>query len=131
MSELMDQEKLDRMLGKWQTDPMGMRNRIIGDHATSPVKLFTAMIMATQEEAAAGAMLRGEHCVTLDVKQPCPACRDLMFTVAKGVGAAPTVNVVEMRPIWMGPERKWVCEMCMTPMRVDHEPKDLKIIHQA
>lgn len=111
------QEDIDRAMDGWRRDPVAMRARLIAA-GTTVIQKLTAMCMATQEEAAFGAFERGESSIYIGSEQPCPVCK-IMYE-ALGMGGIPTLDgLLEVAPttrsIWMGPERRWVCEMCMLP----------------
>jgi hypothetical protein len=106
----------------WEEDPVGQRERLI-NAAADPMSRLVAMEMATQEEASFLAFQRGESTIFLGDPEECPTCHKMMRDVFTG-GKDPVCHttplyarpVTPRQPIWMGPERRWVCRMCMTPM---------------
>ena len=117
-----DQEVFDRAVADWTRDPTAMRASII-DTATDVYDRWKLMILATQEEAAFGCIMRGEPAVVIGPNINCPTCDELMGNHTTMMRKAFPLYQTERGSIWMGPTLKWVCEACKAPVEgFDFEP---------
>jgi hypothetical protein len=110
------QENLDRNMREWAEGRDAKRDTFfVGVVGVKNVML--ASVMATQEEGAYLALLRGENTLVVsDVKQYCDTCSKTAgdpYRCTRGT-------------IWFGSPKGWVCEVCATSM--EEMNKDEKLI---
>ena len=119
----------DEAIEGWKADPTAMRKKLL-DAATDTSSLLHAMMMATQEQTAFGALIRGENTVVFGDLDQCINCSEMLVKFF-GPGMEPSALVMR-RPIWMGPITRWVCEVCMTKMPdVKYTPNFKEINHAS
>jgi len=118
---LVTQKELDESIAGWKADPAAMRQKILAT-ATDTHSLLMAMMMATQEQAAANSMMRGEPCVVISEEQfECFACEQ-SITGMPHQHNAPRHLKIFRNGVWMGEPTRWVCELCMAPMPIKLTP---------
>jgi len=115
------QKDIDSAIEGWSKDPAAMRKKIL-DMATDVNSLIMGMSIATHEQAAFNAMMRGEPCVVTSAdKHNCRNCES-MIVGSKVAHPTPQHLQIFRQAVWMGEPVRWVCELCMSPMNIKMTP---------